>query len=71
MSAISTDVASQVRQALLDDPRTKDEVIEVSTMSGIVTLSGQVKSVRVSEAAEEIARQQPGVVSVVNELKTG
>lgn len=69
MFAGSTAVADRVREALADDPRTNHAIIEVTSSQGIVTLSGTVNSVQVSDVAEEIARQTPGVVSVVNELK--
>jgi osmotically-inducible protein OsmY len=63
------DVGQKVTNALLDDPSTKDAVIEVSNDRGILTLIGNVDSEETRQAAEEIARQQPGVISVVNELK--
>lgn len=63
------DVGQQVTSALMDDPRTKEAVIEVSNDRGILTLIGTVDSEETRQAAEAIARQQPGVVSVVNELK--
>lgn len=65
----SQDVPQRVMNALLNDPRTEQAIIEVIHDRGIVTLSGTVDSRDTSRAAEEIAREQPGVVSVVNELK--
>lgn len=64
-----TDTSYNVRQALLEDARTKNEVIEVSSMGGVVTLSGQVRSMQVAEAAEEIAKALPSVVQVINQLR--
>ncbi len=64
-------VTRQVTEALMNDPRTKGSVIEVGNNHGIVILTGTVKSPAVSQAAEEISRSQPGVISVVNELKIG
>jgi osmotically-inducible protein OsmY len=62
-------VTERILDALDDDPRTRDEVIEVTTHQGVVTLTGQVKSEQIRRAAEEIARGQPGVVTLVNEIK--
>jgi osmotically-inducible protein OsmY len=64
------DVVKQIYDQLLNDPRTRGAVIDVSFNQGMVTLTGVVKALAVREAAEEIARQQPGVISVVNELKS-
>jgi len=64
-------ITKQVAEALMNDPRTKGSIIEVGNNQGIVILTGTVKSPAVSQAAEEISRSQPGVISVVNELKIG
>jgi osmotically-inducible protein OsmY len=64
-----TNVSDRISQALMNDPRTQDEVIEVASLQGLVTLSGKVASEATRRAAEEIARQQRGVISVVNEIK--
>jgi osmotically-inducible protein OsmY len=52
-----------------NDPRTKNAGIEVASNQGVVTLTGTVKSEAIREAAEDIARRQEGVVTVINELK--
>lgn len=65
----SEEITKSVTKALLEDPRTKDAAIEVIDQNGILTLSGRVKNNKVRTAAETIAMQQPGVVSVINELK--
>ena len=67
----TTSTADRVMEALQNDPRTKGAIIDVAASGGIVTLSGKVKSQQVREAAEEIARGQSDVLSVVNELKVG
>ena len=64
-------VVTQIYEHLQRDPRTKSAVIEVSFHQGVVDLSGNVKSVKIAQAAEEIARELPGVISVTNELKVG
>lgn len=65
------EISSRVHNELLNDPRTSDymEKIEVAADRGIITLSGSVPRIDISEAAEEIARNTPGVISVHNELK--
>jgi hyperosmotically inducible protein len=68
MSNVDSDLVAQVTNALLNNRRTKDAVIDVSSQGGVVTLSGTVSSHRVKQAAEEIARQQEGVITVVNDL---
>ena len=70
-NAITTDtgVVARVLSALLEDPRTRLYTIEVTSDHGVVTLSGTVPSEEVKRAAEEIARRQKGVVSVINALK--
>jgi osmotically-inducible protein OsmY len=64
-----TELTDRVVADLLEDPRTKDARLDVGCTQGVCTLSGTVKSEAVREAAEEIARRQPGVVTVINELK--
>ncbi len=64
-----TEVVARVTAALLEDPRTARYAIEVASEHGIVTLSGVVPSEEVKRAAEEIARRQKGVVTVINALE--
>lgn len=64
----SVSLETRICTALAADPRTKQAVIEVITDRGVVTLQGQVEKAEVREAAAEIARQQPGVTVVHNEL---
>jgi osmotically-inducible protein OsmY len=54
--------------ALAADPRTKQAVIEVIHDRGVVALQGQVEGGAARNAAAEIASQQRGVTTVVNEL---
>lgn len=63
------ELTRSVTKALVQDKRTKDAAIEVINQNGILTLKGHVKNDKIREAAENIAMQQPGVVSVINELK--
>ncbi len=61
----------EIYDQLQNDPRTKGAVIDVGFNRGMVVLTGTVKSAAIVQAAEEIARQQPGVITVTNELKVG
>ena len=71
MVTTSHDLTQIVMEALQNDPRTKDEVIDVINERGIVTLTGAVGSPETRRVAEEITRQHAGVISVINELKIG
>jgi osmotically-inducible protein OsmY len=62
-------LSSTIMQALQEDDRTRGAIIDVTASGGVVTLSGDVASEAIRMAAEEIARQQPGVVQVINELR--
>lgn len=62
-------VTDRVLQALQDDPRTMEAVIDASFAQGAVTLTGTVDSHETREAASEIAHAQDGVVTVINDLK--
>lgn len=64
-----TSITERVLAALKDDPRTQDAMVEVAFNQGVVTLAGVVKTAEARDAAEEISRQQAGVVTVINELK--
>lgn len=65
----STAIEARISIALETDPRTHLAVIEVVDEHGVVTLSGEVESVEVRKAAEEIASQQPGIITVINALE--
>lgn len=64
-------VVKQVSDALGNDPRTRNAVIDVGFNQGVVILTGMVKNHAIIQAAEDIARSQEGVISVLNELKVG
>ncbi len=68
MTGRASNLAERISAALTADERTQDAVIEVVETHGIVTLKSEVGSVQVREAAEQIARDQEGVLDVVNEL---
>jgi osmotically-inducible protein OsmY len=68
MAALISDLEKRVNEALLNDPRTKDAIVEVIHQYGILTLRGSVDSNATREAVEEVARQH-GEVPVMNELR--
>lgn len=61
-------LAGDLAQELAGDPRTRNLPIGVYPRLGVVRLSGAVHDAQQKEAAEEIARQFPGVRGVVNDL---
>lgn len=65
------DPGQRVADALLEDPRTEQAIIDVANDRGIITLTGTVDSDEIRAAAEVITRKQQGVLTVVNELKVG
>lgn len=64
-----TDLTQQVESALMKDPRTKDSAIDVIDKNGIITLTGKVPSLKISQAVEELVSKQAGVVDVINQLE--
>jgi osmotically-inducible protein OsmY/sporulation protein YlmC with PRC-barrel domain len=63
---VDSAVAAAVVAALARDPRTRLASIEVTCDRGVVTLAGSVDTPGERVAAEEVARQVPGVLLVVN-----
>ena len=61
-------LAADLALALGRDPRTRDLPIGVYPRLGVVRLSGAVHNGQQKAAAEEIARNFPGVRSVINDL---
>lgn len=61
-------LAADLAAALGKDPRTRDLPIGVYPRLGVVHLNGTVQNDQQKAAAEEIARNFPGVRSVINEL---
>lgn len=59
----------RVQKALADDPRTRDAAIEILNENGVIRLAGIVPHPKIGDAAESIAKNIDGVVSVVNEIQ--
>jgi len=64
----SGSIRAEVEEALMNDERTQDAVIDVVSDQGFVTLLGEVESGEIAQAVEEIADNQEGVIKVVNSL---
>ena len=58
-----------VRERLDGDAQFKDAEIRVRTDNGVVTLMGNVPTVKAKDRAVEMARKTPGVRAVRNELQ--
>ncbi len=59
-------MTASVRQALVDDVRTRGSAIDVESFRGTISLKGLVASEEISLAAGEIAASVPGVGAVTN-----
>lgn len=64
-----TGITAKVKARLASDQRTQGKGVSVQTNNGVVTLSGQVATVDVSEAAEELARNVPDVKGIDNRIQ--
>jgi len=70
-NALTTEasIVAHITAALSTDPRTDVAIVGVVNERGVVSLKGQVDDPNTREAAEKIARRQPGVVDVINNLE--
>jgi hyperosmotically inducible periplasmic protein len=64
-----TAITAKVKAALIRDPQVKAGDINVETFRGTVQLNGFVDNRGQIDRAIEVARSQPGVKSVVNNLQ--
>lgn len=64
-------ITSSLKTKFLADPDVAALKIDVDTMNGIVTLTGNVKTAAERDEALRIARETDGVKSVVDRLKVG
>jgi hyperosmotically inducible periplasmic protein len=62
-------ITMKIQAKYADDNVVKGTNIDVDTANGVVTLKGQVDSLRERDAAEQLARETAGVKRVVNQLK--
>jgi len=61
-------ITAKVKAAILDEPGLKTLQIAVTTVNGVVTLSGSVDSRSNSDRAEALASAVAGVKAVENRL---
>src|SRR5205823_10044650 len=66
--AKDTEITSKIKAKLYKDPDVKGTEVHVSTLNGVVQLSGFVDSQAARDRAEQIARGVSGVVEVQNSL---
>ena len=59
---------ARIKTALYKDPMVKGTEVKVTTMNGVVQLSGWVDSEQAKDRAGQIARSVPGVADVHNDL---
>jgi osmotically-inducible protein OsmY len=64
-----TSMTDRIAEAIQSDARTKGAVIDVVCDRGVVTLTGTTKSEAIRQLAEEIAKSQEGVITVINEIR--
>jgi len=62
-------ITMKIQAKYAGDDVVKGRNIDVDTANGVVTLKGDVDSLRERDAAEQLARETAGVKRVVNELK--
>ena len=67
-AVIDPAITAEVKTALHHDDTVAKDAIQVTTVAGVVTLTGQVQSPDESKRAEELAKQAGGVKSVENQL---
>jgi osmotically-inducible protein OsmY len=68
MSRNGHDLKELVYEAILITDTMSQAVIEIIEEQGIITLKGTVESEQDKLAAEDLVRQQEGVVDVINNL---
>ncbi len=66
---VDDELAIDVAQALSGDQRTRQEKVYVGAQHGVLTLTGQVPSLAIRQAAEEVAARVPQVRAVANYLE--
>jgi len=62
-------ITMKIQAKYAEDDVVKGRNIEVESANGVVTLKGEVDSLRERDAAEQLARETSGVKRVVNQLK--
>jgi len=63
-------ITTKVKAAIFDEPSLKSTEIKVTTIKGVVELSGHVSSSSEIRKAVEVAREVKGVQSIRNNLQS-
>lgn len=63
------DLNIRLLKALAAHPVTNTAIIELINENGVITIIGEVDNLEVRQAVREVVENQPGVLSVVNNLK--
>ena len=61
-------ITTNVLETMLTTEGLSNLNVHVTTLDGVVTLSGYVKTIRQSDMSEDVARKTPGVKSVQNNI---
>ena len=61
-------ISKNIQGRIAGNPDTKDAPVNVSTKAGKVTLTGTAKSQAQQRELEQIARQEPGITAIDNEI---
>ena len=69
MSGNENNIEDLVCEALLMTHHMRQAIIEIEHNEGIITLKGTVQSKKDKLTAEALARQQEGIVDVINKLR--
>lgn len=62
------EIVARIKTALYADPAVKGSEVKVTSLDGVVQLSGFVQSQEAKQRAAQIAAAVPGVVKVYNNL---
>ncbi len=62
------EISARIKTAMYADPQLKGTEVKVTSLNGVVQLSGFVDSQMAKDRAGQIASQTPGVVKVYNNL---
>ena len=68
VNADDKQISKSIEDRFKQDPMLKSSRIDAKVNAGVVTLTGEVKSIDTSARASEVARGVPGVRSVKNDL---
>jgi len=64
----NTTLKDKLDELFLQDPQLADYPIEVVNNNGFVTLTGEVPTRELSDAAEKLARETDSVITLINEI---